>query len=82
MSSTSEPLPVSWRTDLQSRLDEQENLLAVLDLDLDARLRFAVGVVALTERRLLTGDAAGWREWPLDAGLALALQDHAGVGTL
>jgi len=82
MSSTSEPQPVSWRTDLQSRLDGQEALLAVLDLDLDARLRFASGVVALTGRRLLAGDGSGWREWALDADLALALRDHAGVGTL
>ena len=84
MSSTSEPLPVSWRTDLQSRLSNKESVLEVLELDLDARLRFRPGLVVLTERRLLAGSGApdGWTEWPLDAGLVLDLQDHAGVGTL
>ncbi len=84
MSSTSEPLPVSWRTDLQSRLSHKESVLEVLELDLDARLRFRPGLVVLTERRLLAGSGApdAWTEWPLDAGLVLELHDHAGVGTL
>ncbi len=84
MSSTSEPLPVSWRADLQSRLDKEETVLAILELDLDARLRFRPGLLVLTGRRLLAGNGAadGWSEWSLTSGLALLLHDHAGVGTL
>jgi ATP-binding cassette, subfamily B, bacterial len=84
MSSTSEPVPVSWQTDLQSRLNKEETMLAVLELDLDARLHFRSGFIVLTERRLLAdnGEAGGVAEWPLQPELALTLHDHAGVGTL
>ncbi len=84
MSSTSKPLPISWRSDLQSRLRKGETVLTVLELDLDARLHFQPGLVVLTEHRLLAsgGEPGEWIEWPLAAGLALGLHDHAGVGTL
>ncbi len=61
-----------------------ETLVAVAETDLDERLRFATGAVALTNRRLLSrvnGDDA-WREWPIDASMELRLRDHAGAGSL
>ncbi|RZI71871.1 MAG: ABC transporter ATP-binding protein, partial [Variovorax sp.] len=69
---------------LNGRLTTAENVLATLTVDLDGELRFASGLVALTEQRLIGRDAGGnWREWALAApGLALQLHDHAGVGTL
>ena len=75
---------------LRLQLATQENVLCTLAVDLDSQLRFANGLLALTERRLLACDANGaWAAWPLqdDAGralpgLALRLFDHAGVGTL
>jgi ATP-binding cassette subfamily B protein len=55
-----------------------------VEVDLDAKLRFMKGLVAITNRRLLArapGDSQ-WRDWPLRAGLALRHHDHAGVGHL
>ncbi|WP_130431599.1 ABC transporter ATP-binding protein [Rivibacter subsaxonicus] len=71
-------------TDLQARLAPQENVLATLPVDLDARLHFGGGLLALTERRLLVREpgAADWCEWPLGAGLQLRHGDHGGVGSL
>ena len=65
-------------------LAPQENVLAALQVDLSAELRFATGWVVLTPERILACDpgAAAWRAWPLSGGLALRLQDHGGVGTL
>ncbi|HRH89741.1 MAG TPA: hypothetical protein PLO41_23070, partial [Rubrivivax sp.] len=41
------------RIELQAELAADENVLAVLAVDLDENLRFAPGVLALTDRRLL-----------------------------
>ncbi|WP_219216370.1 cyanophycin metabolism-associated ABC transporter [Variovorax boronicumulans] len=69
---------------LKSRLSVAENVLATLTVDLDGELRFAQGLLALTDRRLLARSAEGvWREWALTtAGLSMQLIDHAGVGTI
>jgi ATP-binding cassette subfamily B protein len=68
---------------LKSRLTAAENVLATLAVDLDAELRFADGLLALTDRRLLSrGPDGEWREWALAPELQLQLADHAGVGTL
>jgi ATP-binding cassette subfamily B protein len=65
-------------------LGPDENVLASLEVDLDAALRFARGELLLTHRRLLAREAGSGqqREWPLAAGHALRHFDHAGVGTL
>ena len=69
---------------LKNRLAVAENVLVILSVDLDDQLRFASGLVALTDRRLIALEPGGeWHEWPLtDASLALRLSDHSGVGTL
>lgn len=69
---------------LKNRLAVAENVLVTLTVDLDDQLRFASGLVALTDRKLISLDPDGtWREWPLtDAALELRVSDHAGVGTL
>lgn len=69
---------------LKNRLAVAENVLVTLTVDLDDQLRFASGIVALTDRRLITLEPGGeWREWALtDATLELHLADHSGVGTL
>ena len=61
-----------------------ETVLASLELDLDERLHFADGLLALTDQRLLAhapGDDE-WRQWPLLPGLRLELFDHAGAAGL
>ncbi|MGI4779561.1 MAG: ABC transporter ATP-binding protein [Janthinobacterium lividum] len=72
---------------LKDRLTIAENVLARLTVDLDARLRFADGLLALTDQRLIaresTANGGIWQDWPLShPGLALVATDHAGVGTL
>jgi ATP-binding cassette subfamily B protein len=89
------PVDDSSQTDpalagLRSQLVTQENVLATLVVDLNAQLRFAQGLLALTERRLLARSPEGnWTSWPVfDAAgaplpaLELRHFDHAGVGTL
>ena len=72
------------RDRLSTRLAPGENVLALLQVDLDRRLRFAHGVLVLTDRRLLAegDDASDPREWPLAADLELRLSDSGAVGTL
>ena len=80
---------VSLAEAFASRLRRGENVRATLEVDLDARLRFARGGLQLTDQRLLSlepaEDGAGAlveREWPLTPALRLALSDHAGLGLL
>ncbi|MBL8397504.1 MAG: ABC transporter ATP-binding protein [Candidatus Accumulibacter sp.] len=82
--SPASPLPASWQHRLQPQLADDETLLAWLEIDLDPRLRFADGLIALTSERLLatTGAEQDWQSWPFRPGLALSRRDHAGVGTL
>jgi len=81
----SEPtLPTTWSGQLNGQLQDGETLQAWLEIDLDNRLHFANGLVAVTDRRLLAraSDGSVWTSWPLRAGLHLNHLDHAGVGTL
>jgi ATP-binding cassette subfamily B protein len=78
------PVPEPWRAELLGRLAAGERVLAWLEIDLDARLRFGRGLVAVTDRRIaarLPGETA-WHDWRLHDGLALRKRDHAGVGLL
>ncbi|ABE43366.1 ABC transporter ATP-binding protein [Polaromonas sp. JS666] len=77
-------------TALRLQLATKENVLATLVVDLDPQLRFAQGLLALTDRRLLArGPQGDWHAWSLpsaagarEQGLQLRHFDHAGVGTL
>jgi ATP-binding cassette subfamily B protein len=82
--SPSGTLPERWRSEVDNQVQEREEVLASLELDLDAALRFAPGIVLLTDRRLLARapEDSGFREWPLRSGLELQLHDHAGAGAL
>jgi len=70
--------------ELRAQLDADENVLASLAVDLDRSLRFAPGLLAVTDVRLLARDGAdaAWRSWPLHEGLSLRHFDHAGIATL
>ena len=77
-------LPERWLAEVSTRLGTQENVRAALEVDLDGGLRFADGVVIVTDHAVLARDAGGadWRRWPYGAGLRMGVTDHAGVGTL
>ncbi|HPT51133.1 MAG TPA: ABC transporter ATP-binding protein [Accumulibacter sp.] len=81
---SSTPLPAAWASGLQPQLRGDENVLAWLAIDLDARLRFAPGMVVLTGERLLASSNADgdWESWSYREGLTLSRRDHSGVGTL
>ncbi|OOG49696.1 ABC transporter ATP-binding protein [Polaromonas sp. C04] len=78
----------SAQNSLRGQLAPDENVLSLLAVDLDHRLCFSSGLLALTDRRLWAFDASPapgesqWRSWPLAQGLALHHFDHAGVGTI
>jgi ATP-binding cassette subfamily B protein len=69
---------------VQSQLQPLENVLAVLEVDLDAQLHFVKGVVVVTNQRLLAHLAGNtqWQHWPYRPDLQLRHHDHAGVGHL
>ncbi len=61
-----------------------ETVLASLEHDLDERLHFADGLLALTDQRLLARAPGhdAWHQWPLLPDLRLELFDHAGAAGL
>ncbi|MGC3984036.1 MAG: ABC transporter ATP-binding protein [Pseudorhodoferax sp.] len=71
---------------LKAELAGGENVTASVAVDLDAQLRFAPGLLALTEQRLVAVTCATGapqvQSWPLTPALALRHSDHAGVGQL
>ncbi len=77
-------LSEAWRLELQTQLLADENVVAWLEVDLDAQLHFASGLLVATERRLLARmpGASVWQAWDFQASLRLVHYDHAGVGTL
>ena len=78
------PLPNAWLPVVEAQLRTEEAVLAWLEIDLNAALRFARGIIVLTTQRLLgrTEDSAEWQSHPLHSGLRLTRRDHAGVGSL
>ncbi len=86
--SAASPLPgevsARWRDSLQSQLHPGENVLAALEVDLDANLHFVSSLVVVTSQRLLSRGAGGTQdqEWAYREGLELRHHDHAGVGHL
>ena len=73
-----------WRAGAIARLAAGETLEAGLEVDLDPELRYAGGLLAVTDRRLmaLSPGQTEWQEWPYRPGLQLVHHDHAGVGSL
>jgi ATP-binding cassette subfamily B protein len=74
----------SWRHEVQMQLQPQENVLAALEVDLDARLHFVKGLVLVTSQRVLSKQSgeSDWTSWVYRDGLLLQHHDHAGVGHL
>ena len=69
---------------LREKLLSDENVLATLEVDLDARAHYGHGQLALTDQRLLARSPGSdvWQIWPLSAPLSLRHSDHAGIGLL
>ncbi|MFG6489936.1 ABC transporter ATP-binding protein [Roseateles sp. BYS78W] len=69
---------------LHGRLLAGENVVATLEVDLDAHGHFGQGLIALTNAHLLAFEPASgsWSDFPLAPGLALKLSDHGGLAFL
>ena len=76
--------PDAWRRDVDALQPAPAgNILAWIELDLDASLHFAKARLILCENELLAEQTdGGWRRWPLGADARLAVSDHAGVGLI
>jgi ATP-binding cassette subfamily B protein len=71
------------RLEVAAQLYKNESVLASLVFDLDDQLHFVKGLVLVTEQRLLSrAPDTTWQTWGYQAGLAMHLHDHAGVGHL
>ena len=77
-------LSPAWQADLGSQIAKGENVLTALEVDLDNKLHFRKGLLAVTDQRLLAKapGESGWQEWRFRPGLQLSHHDHAGVGHL
>jgi ATP-binding cassette subfamily B protein len=79
-----ERLPNEWRHSVAQTLNDNESVIAVLELDLNEQLHFAKGLVCLTNQGLIASkeDLASWSRWSFSDDLKLQLHDHAGVANL
>ena len=77
-------LPEHWQSQVDALWVDGEKLVAWLEIDLDAQLRYAPGLIVLSNQRLLarTADSSEWQSHPFRAGLELTRHDHSGVGSL
>ena len=77
-------VPAEWLAEMRTQLRPEENVQAVLEVDLDFRLHFGRGLLVATDRRLLgrAPGRSGWQDWDYRADLRLVQHDHAGVGHL
>ncbi|MBU1237410.1 MAG: ABC transporter ATP-binding protein/permease [Gammaproteobacteria bacterium] len=80
----SNSLPEMWRIATADFLDADEQVAAWLEPDLDGKLRFARGLIVVTDRRIVAraADGAAWQSWDIRPGLILQSHDHGGLGTL
>ncbi len=79
-----ERLPNEWRRSVARTLNDNESVIAVLELDLNEQLHFAKGLVCLTNQGLIASkeDLLSWSRWSFSEDLKLQLHDHAGVANL
>ncbi len=68
--------------ELVGQLASGETVLATVPIDLDTRLRYAHGLLAVTSQglRAWTSESGQWQAWGWQEGLMLHRSDHAGVG--
>ena len=75
-------IPLAWHDALAAQLSHDENVCALLEVDLDAQMRFVPSVLVATDKRLLSLQPSGAQGWDYRPGLRLEHHDHAGVGHL
>ncbi len=85
------PMPPSLSALVKSQLDTQENVLGWLEVDLSLELKFSLGFLVATNRRLLSWlpshsgaelSSGNCQIFPIEAFATLVYHDYAGVGSL
>jgi ATP-binding cassette subfamily B protein len=82
--SPDKPVSDAWQKALVARLSERESIHASLEINLDEQLNFTKQLILITNQRLIsfTWPDLEFVEHPLEDGLSLRQQDHAGVGSI
>ena len=77
-------LPTTWQVQVDAYLLDSEEIIAWLEINLDANLHFKKSLLIATNQRLvsLSSSQVIEAEYPYSAGLELQHHDHAGVGNL
>ena len=79
-------LPSHWKASASAQLSPHENVLAWLEVDLDAQLQFVKGLLIVTDQHILSASHGAngpeWQSWDLQSGWSMEHFDYAGVGTL
>ena len=77
-------LPVAWQARANTSLNDSEEVIAWLEINLDASLHFKKSLLIATNQRLVSFNYLQVieAEYSYKAGLKLQHQDHAGVGNL
>ncbi|MEQ1669089.1 MAG: ABC transporter, partial [Sulfuriferula sp.] len=77
-------IPAVWTVSLRSQLAPDEHVVAWMRLDLNAQLKFADGLLVLTNQRLLARYApdSTWQVIDISANSIMHRHDHAGVASI
>ncbi len=77
-------LPVAWQARVETLIANSEEIIAWLEINLDANLHFKKSLLIATNQRLVSLNSSQVieAEYPYSAGLELQHHDHAGVGNL
>ena len=77
-------LPTAWQAQVDAYLLDSEEIIAWLEINLDANLHFKKSLLIATNQRLvcLSSSQVIEAEYPYSAGLEFQHRDHAGVGNL
>lgn len=69
-------LPDAWLARIRGVMRDGEAVRAVFETDLDGRLRFARGLVLLTDERLLSAQASDgdWQEWHVEKNVSFWIE--------
>lgn len=83
-SSSSSSLPAAIQADIGTHLNENEQIAAWMEGDLDADLHFTPYLLLISNQRILArADSKSiWKTYTIRPGLSLQRHDHAGVASL
>ena len=77
-------VPHKWRRNLSKQLTQDEKIIIAFEVDLDDKLYFSLGLIVVTNNRLLSCSPNNkqWKTWDYVEGLKLVQNNYANVGCL